>query len=742
MQRRTFPAVRAASRKTLGRIFIAAIFGLLIILFLCPSLSAQSQVKISGQVIDAVSGAPIPGATVSIEGSGRSVATDGSGRFRFVDLPVGEYRISASRIGYAWPDAVEAEVDPFSETSVVIEMVPSPVKAPDQLVTGELPDLPAVRREGNKTIVRLPSGMGSRLEEIVQRIPELEIVESGARKFLRIRGADLKGTVVMLDGRVINSILTSKGDISTIPLGSVNRVEIVTGGGHSAGGLAGSVNFITADPGGSRSVAAAADRGSFGMESYGLRSSGYEIGGLNMTLEAVDDFYRGDFEFVDPRDSMQTRLNNFSRTRKLFCSAGLLSDGTTMNLKARYFSRRAGVPGPIFQLSPEAESETEEKEIYATLTRRIRNNVDLNLVTGITERRAEYESPRSATSFIAYSTRFDELSRDARFELHRTGRLDITGYFDIRYESLEGIDHIRPASSLGSHSRLVDAQGLGVSYRLPAAGRSIESSVTSIGMRREGGDRGIFWAPSATSRLNLDLPGNPGIDVSYSRGRRLPDLADLYWKEDVFATPNPDLQPEISKSLEAGLDFGFTGRLSTDLRASHFVTDYENLIVWRRWAGDKFKPVNLSRARISGWNISLRSRPFGGPISLRWSAGFVKPLNKEPELSHYDKFLTFRPIGTQNAAIEFEFEDLRARVAGRHYGRRYTTEENSKSLGAVDLVDLELAWSLQYRTVDVQFTAAIDNLGNIQYEILDRQPEKPREYKASIEISYTGGSDE
>ena len=210
----------------------------------------------------------------------------------------------------------------------------------------------------------------------------------------------------------------------------------------------------------------------------------------------------------------------------------------------------------------------------------------------------------------------------------------------------------------------------------------------------------------------------------------------------MFATPNPDLKAERSTSFEAGIDFGFSGTVSTDFRASHFKNDYEDLIVWRKWAGDKFKPVNLSRAEISGWNISMESRPFRGPIKLRWSAGFVKPLNKEPELSHYDKFLTFRPIGVQNAAVEFELKSLTMTVSGRHYGRRYTTEENTKSLSPVDLVDLELAWKTDYRALEFRFTGAVNNIGDIQYEILDRQPEKPREYRASIEISYGGGSHE
>lgn len=733
------PAEREKPIGTLGRLFVAIILGIILCLFLSPVAISQSEIKIVGQVVDDVSGAPIPGAAVHLEGLGETVATDGTGRFQFTDLPVGRYSIEAQRIGYKLVSPVHADVVSSSAYQIVIRMSPAPVEVAGHLVTAEKTDRITIQRHGNLSVVEIPRGRLEDINDLIDKIPELELVESGAQRFLRIRGADLNGTVVMLDGRIVNSTLTSKGDISTIPIGSVTRIEIARGGDYAAPGLAGSINFRTDYQDGGRKIAASAKRGSYGLESYSFRTGGHRLAGLYPMLEADNSFYRGDFSFVDPRDSIQTRQNNFSRTSRIFGAIGYDREVVALKFAGRYFKREAGVPGPIFQLTPEANSIIEEKEIYTRLSRKFGLHSALDLTAGVTNRQANYDSPRTLTNFIPYETQFDEQSRDAKIRLQRTGGIDLDSYFAVRYESLDGKDLIRPESGFGFHSRLVNTMAFAASYRFHHFGMFGESSVITFGLRKEGGDHGDFWAPSVTSRINLDLPARPGLDFSYSRARRLPDLTDLYWKEDVFATPNADLQPERSRSYEIGFDLRNDDFGLVNLRISRYLTDYDNLIIWRKWAGDKFKPLNLSRAEISGWDISFEVNPFDGPVSFCWMTAFMKPLNKESEISHHDKFLTFRPVGTQNAGVEFDYRNIKLKLAGRHIGRRYTTEENTKSLSPVDLVDLDAGYRMKLSSIEVILGIALTNIGNIQYEILDRQPERPREYRLKLEIIKMGG---
>ncbi len=175
------------------------------------------------------------------------------------------------------------------------------------------------------------------------------------------------------------------------------------------------------------------------------------------------------------------------------------------------------------------------------------------------------------------------------------------------------------------------------------------------------------------------------------------------------------------------------------MKVSRYDNIYSDIIIWRKWAGDKYTPVNLSKAEIDGWEMSFSYRPLAGPISLFGNASLNRPLNKEESPVHHNKYLTFRPIGTQNGGAEFDNWNIDLKLSGRHLGRRYTTEENTKSLPPVDLSDLHLGYHFDIKSITIRTGLSILNLGDKKYEILDRQPERPREYRISLEIFRVGG---
>jgi hypothetical protein len=539
MLQRADPAGRLKKADAPCRFFVAAI---LILFSFEPNsiLLAQTEIKISGQVIDAVTGGSIPGAVVAVEGTGRSIATDGAGRFHFTDLPPGDYLISASRIGYRQPGSVEASLRDDLGVTVILEMWPSPVSVENQTVLSTDNDELSIRRNGVSTIVETgKSGLRS-MAELAEIIPEVELVESGTGRFLRFRGAELKGTVIMLDGRIINSVFDSRGDVSSIPLGSVTSIEIIAGSDYRNPGLAGSVNFITETDGRKGGVRMSAERGSFDREFYSAKVDRYREKRLSFSLNASSSFCRGDFTFVDPRDSVQTRKNNHNGFRQLFGRTRYAWNGSLLRSSLRYFKRYAGVPGPVFQLTPEANLDVEDGDVHAEYERHIGANVDVNLLAGISTRRAELNSPSTPANFIPYKTCFDEQARDFKVTVSQTGSTDLDMYFSARYESLDGEDLIRPLSSFGFRSRTINTLGAGAVFRFPIPyDASIRSRLT-LGAKSEWGYEGNFISPSSSLRLNFNYPLNPGLDFSYSKGRRLPDLTDLYWKEDVFATPNPE----------------------------------------------------------------------------------------------------------------------------------------------------------------------------------------------------------
>lgn len=78
-----------------------AVFTVLLLFVLIPQLSwGQSAGKISGKVMDAQTGEPLPGANVLIKGTGIGASTDLDGRYSIENVPTGADTIRVSYIGY------------------------------------------------------------------------------------------------------------------------------------------------------------------------------------------------------------------------------------------------------------------------------------------------------------------------------------------------------------------------------------------------------------------------------------------------------------------------------------------------------------------------------------------------------------------------------------------------------------------------------------------------------------------
>ena len=63
-------------------------------------LWAQVTGKISGRVVDANSGQPLPGVNVQIVGTSRGASTDMNGEFYILNLQPGAYVLEFSMVGY------------------------------------------------------------------------------------------------------------------------------------------------------------------------------------------------------------------------------------------------------------------------------------------------------------------------------------------------------------------------------------------------------------------------------------------------------------------------------------------------------------------------------------------------------------------------------------------------------------------------------------------------------------------
>jgi hypothetical protein len=92
---------------------------------LCITANAQYTQQLRGTVTEQVLQRPLPGATVTISGLGKSAVTDTEGVFRFKNIPVGAWRIVITSIGFKEGVQENIIVNSGKETvvSIVLEAV-------------------------------------------------------------------------------------------------------------------------------------------------------------------------------------------------------------------------------------------------------------------------------------------------------------------------------------------------------------------------------------------------------------------------------------------------------------------------------------------------------------------------------------------------------------------------------------------------------------------------------------------
>lgn len=277
---------------------------LLAIFCLCgttPVALAQNQSgEIKGLLIEHASRAPIVGARVSLNGRRGGVMTEEDGSFVLSQVPAGEHEITASLSGFSLVKITAITVIAGKTTALKpITMVPSSRnrKQESQIVAETTQDALVLERysvEGTKPksftaastdLLRsredafeyktfnardIELSGASNLEEFLRNrltqnttITASELVSDpefpdGRPDTFALRGWNDDDTVILVNGRrapprisgspIGNGNGTAQATVNDVPIGSIERIEILpTAGGaiYGAGATAGVINIIT-----------------------------------------------------------------------------------------------------------------------------------------------------------------------------------------------------------------------------------------------------------------------------------------------------------------------------------------------------------------------------------------------------------------------------------------------------------------------------------------------------------------
>lgn len=219
---------------------------ILLLMIIFSFISAQSQRgSITGKVVDKLTREPIIGANVIIIGTDIGSAADINGEFSIDNLPVGNYQIRVTSIGYSSSVKTDIIVSTSRPPYIIIELMEAVIELEGVTVSADYfemdpTEMNSITSFSYEEVRRAPGG----LEDVVRALSILPGVAqvSAGRNDLVVRGGAPSENLFIVDGYTIPNINhfgtqgATGGPLSFINLDYISNTTFSTGGFSAAYG--------------------------------------------------------------------------------------------------------------------------------------------------------------------------------------------------------------------------------------------------------------------------------------------------------------------------------------------------------------------------------------------------------------------------------------------------------------------------------------------------------------------------
>jgi iron complex outermembrane receptor protein len=491
----------------------------------------------------------------------------------------------------------------------------------------------------------------------------------GSLTLVSLRGSNPDQVRIFIDGVPLNIAEGGAVDISTLPLGDVERVEVYRGQSPLAFGqsaLGGIISITTRTPG-TPAAAARAGTGSFGAY-FGDASAGGRVGRLRLYLGAHALRSLGDFPYPNDNgtplnpadDGTSARTNNDVRQGDGALRAALdLSGRRTLSLGVLGFVRDQGLAG--LHLAQTHFVRFQTARALASLRYESRDDLGeggrLAAQVYASWMRDHYADPGelSAGMWDTHDTT-RALGVVANASRPVATWLRLAAVTEGRVETFLPVNDADAMPVGVDARRLVGVGGVEATLHWPAADLDIIPSARAEAMQDVVTGRDPLLQVNRPAdppvsrvmpvlRLALVRPLGEHVALKANAGRygRAPSFFELFAGMGRFIG-NPALRPErgtnADVALTVDLDVGDHLRLSS--RTAAFGSRIEDLIEWEHDLQGHARPDNIPGARILGVEQELRAA-LGKWARLVIQGTFLDAIDRSGSTAHDGRRLPLRP---------------------------------------------------------------------------------------------------
>jgi vitamin B12 transporter len=591
-------------------------------LVLVASLLLAPEARAGGALFGSVrspDGTALSQLVLTLSGPAGSIriVTGPEGRYHARDLAPGEYAMSVDAPGFALSPEARARV---GESETRLDLVLAPARLREHVVVAATRTGAASSTLGVSATVldrdAVTEREASSLLPMLQDIPGVNVARAGGvglQGSAFLRGGESRYARILVDGVPVNQPGGLFDFGSALPL-ELERVEVVRGAASSLYGtdaLAGVVQLVThrAGPGEDPAFRAEADAGSFGWKRGQGGSSG-RSGRFDWNVGLL----RLETDNEQPNSA-------FSETAGA-ASLGMGGDGSGVRLIARFEDSSVGTPGQTAFGRPDLDASFERRDwVLGGSWRQARQGFAHEARIGLARTRQLSLNPLDSGSFVPQlgdrvgSFPVADLPEPAGFQ-NDSDRLSVGYQAEVQMGSRHlltvGGDLERETGTLGSRREApLRPERTNVGAYVQDRVVFGERVYLTIGGRLERNDS---FGTRAVPRAALAWRVRGGEDATTLRasggaGIKEPDFFQSFGAS-FFAQGNPDLEPERSRTFDAGIEQRLLGgRLRAE--AVFFHHDYLDQIAFTLLDFTTFQGtyVNLGKTRARGLELAVEATP-------------------------------------------------------------------------------------------------------------------------------------
>ena len=692
--------------------------------------AAQTSASLRGIVTDAETSEPLPGANITLVGTLLGAATGADGAFIIDRIPVGEYTVQATMIGYKRKMLQNIRVDSDGGVGLTIQLQETVIETPELIVTAN---------KRRQSIQDTPNSVGVMTSRDIEQKNQVYLNDflqqaSGVNfvgQQVNIRGSSGfsygagSRVLFLVDG--VPVMPGDSGDIKwdLVPASQIERVEIIKGAGsalYGSSALGGVINIITKKASSNPVTHVRLSAGAYDKPLHPEWRWSNELQQFN-DVDADHSRKIGKRAEILIAAGRHQNLGYRQNTEQLRHNASLKwnyqingQHNLIVSTNWEGGERESGLmwrnQRQALEVAPEALGDYVESQKYgANVFHKWVASKNFGVQTRVSYFYNYWKNwyHDNITASTAQKPGL-EVQGDWQISERNSFIFGAEGTWDHVLSGLVGT-HDQTVFGLYVQNERALLPRLNLTLGLRYDNAWVDSGVSDSEINPK---VGLVWRAGENLRFR----------ASSGRGFRAPSMSERF-SDSIYSglriVPNPDLKSETAWSHELGVNWNPHPLLYLDV--SGFMNDYWDLIEPEPDANQVVQFINVTRARITGVETNLKTMPIAG-LGLDIGYTFMHPQDIE-----LDTTLAYRPRHLLTAGVSYNYKKIELGADFRYISRF----EVIKVYPNDDRVDQKvLNVRAAYQLGDYSLMLSVNNLFNYNYTQMERTIMPLRHYVLTL----------